>query len=172
MEIDKELIIGCINNNRLSQHKLYKVLHGFMLGIAFKYTNDRDTAVNYMNIGFYKLITKLHIYDFKTPFSAWARVLIKNAIIDETRREARYKVKDDLFVRHMDDSIDNLAIKKLDYEGLDKKLDVLGRVTKRVVIMQIIEGFTHKQIAKLLGISESLSKWHLVKGKNILRKVW
>ena len=185
MIIDHEVIRGCINNDRLCQHILYKKLHGFMLGIAFKYTNDRDTAVDYMNAGFYKLLRKVHLYDFKTPFDVWARVLIKNTIIDEMRKEIKHKhlVKvetvygmigdSDMEYEYQKDITDieeNLAVKKLEMADLNKKLDILPSLTKRVVIMQIIEGFTHKQISKLLGITESLSKWHLVKGKNMLRE--
>ena len=83
-----------------------------MLGIAFKYTNDRDTAVDYMNAGFYKLLRKVHLYDFKTPFDAWARVLIKNTIIDEIRKESRYNEYTDNTLIIPDESVDNEAIKK------------------------------------------------------------
>jgi RNA polymerase sigma-70 factor (ECF subfamily) len=170
MIIDHEVIRGCINNDRLCQHRLYKMLHGFMLGIAFKYTNDRDTAVDYMNAGFYKLLRKVHLYDFKTPFDAWARVLIKNTIIDEIRKESRYNEYTDNTLIIPDESVDNEAIKKLDYDSLKIRLNILPKVTKRIIVMQILEGFTHKQISKILGISESASKWHLVKGKNMLRE--
>jgi RNA polymerase sigma-70 factor (ECF subfamily) len=140
-----------------------------MLGIAFKYTKDRDTAVDYMNLGFYKVLRKIDLYDFKTPFDVWARVLIKNTIIDEIRKQAKHKLNTDK-IDVAEESIENEAIKKLDYECLDRVLDVLPQITKRIVVMQVLDGFTHKEISKELGISESASKWHLVRGKAMLRE--
>ena len=188
MVIDKDMLIGCINNDRLSQHKLYKRLHGFMLQIAFKYSNDRDKAVDYMNLGFYKLLRKIHLYDFKTPFDSWARVIIKNTIIDEYRKEIKYKntysldevdcfigddMEQDTFEfsasRQNYDTDENLADKKFSMERVEYMLRNLGEKTREVIKMQILDGFTHEQIAKILGISVSASKWHLVQGKNYLR---
>ena len=187
MEIDKDILVGCINNDRLSQHKLYKKLHGFMLQIAFKYSNDRDKAVDYMNVGFYKLLRKIHLYDFKTPFDSWARVIIKNAIIDEYRKEIKHKNvcsldKVNYFIgdgmeqeaieyttKDFYKSTENLAENKFSMERVEYMLRNLGDKTREVIKMQILEGFTHEQIAKILGISVSASKWHLVQGKNYLR---
>jgi RNA polymerase sigma-70 factor (ECF subfamily) len=173
MEVDNKIIEGCISGDRLSQHQLYKQLHGMMIRIAFQHTNDRDTAVDYMNVGFCTLLNKVHKYDFKTPFKAWVKVIIKNRIIDEYRKERKHGVMfgvEDIR-EFTSGSIENEYDYKSSMERVEFLLRGLKEKTKEVIKMQIIEGFTHREIAKMLGISESASKWHLVEGKKYLQKV-
>ena len=171
MEIDLELIRGSQKGDPVQQEALYKSLYPWMLHLAFNYTQDRDLAVDLMNQGFYKLITKLSVYREETPFYSWAKVVVKNAIIDEVRKNQRYSSRVDRVAEpHLtEETVENCSVLKLENDWVDALIDRLPRVTALVIRMQVLEGYTHREIASLLKISESASKWHLSKGKSLLR---
>jgi RNA polymerase sigma-70 factor (ECF subfamily) len=177
MYVDKEIITGCLNNNQLAQHKLYKLIYGTMMKVCYRYTNNRDDAVDLLNIGFLKVLNKLSKYDDTYPFDVWVRKLLTNTIIDEFRKNKSYKSKvlfaedSTLSTVNKDVYVNNDAIEKLSSADVFKMMQNLPDVTREVLNMQVIEGYTHKEISKALDISESASKWHLVKAKSLLKEM-
>ncbi len=177
MHVDKEIILGCLNGKALAQHQLYKSTYGMMMKVCYRYTSNRDDAVDLLNIGFLKILNKLSKYDDTYPYDVWMRKVLTNTIIDEFRKNKSYKSKmlfaedSQIEKSNVNFYVSNDAEEKLSTTDVFKMVQQLPDVTREVLNMQVIEGYTHKEISDLLQISESASKWHLVKAKNLLKEM-
>lgn len=176
MYIAPGIIEGCKNNDRRAQQALYKACYGILMKVCYRYTNCRDDAVDLMNIGFLKIISNLKKYNPDFPFSVWIRRIMVNVIIDEFRKNKQYKSQvlfpedHQLERENADFFVANEAEANLRTKDLLRLVQDLPPVTREVLNLQVLEGYTHKEISSMLNISESASKWHLVKAKSILRE--
>ena len=80
--LEKELINGCIEKNRLAQKYLYQRYYGKMLGIAMRFSGNRDEANDILNRGFLKVFNKIEKYEPTGSFGGWiAKIVCSNGII-------------------------------------------------------------------------------------------
>ncbi len=176
MYIAPKILEGCKNNDRRAQQALYKSCYGILMKVCYRYTTCRDDAVDLMNMGFLKVISNLDRYNPEYPFSVWIRRIMVNVIIDEFRKNKQYKSQvlfpedDQLERENSEFFVANEAEANLRTKELLRMVQTLPPVTREVLNLQVLEGYTHKEIAAMLNISESASKWHLVKAKNILKE--
>jgi RNA polymerase sigma-70 factor (ECF subfamily) len=67
----KELVEGCLRNDRRSQEQLFKQFYGKMMVVCLRYISDKDTAQEVLQEGFIKVFDKLGVFDFKGSFEGW-----------------------------------------------------------------------------------------------------
>ena len=166
---DEELISGCLQQNRLAQQYLYQKYYGKMLGIAMRFSSNRDEANDILNRGFLKVFTKLDKYEPTGSFGGWLSKIIWRTAIDYIRSEAKYK-KVDSIEKVYDVGIESSVIDELIAEDLFKVIQKLPPATRTVFSLHVIDGYKHHEIATLLDISEGTSKWHLSDAKKRLRQ--
>jgi RNA polymerase sigma factor (sigma-70 family) len=166
-----DLINGCINNDRKAQELLYKHFYGPMASICLRYTRNEHDAVEVLNNGFLKVFKNIQQYDgTKASLYTWIRTIMVNSAIDFIRQRDRQK-------RHMEISIvaepqiDSEVIQKLNAEELLKLVRKLPPATQAVFNLYVIEGYNHKEIGTVMGISEGTSKWHLSEARKQLQKL-
>ncbi len=167
----EDLIKGCLANQRKWQERLYKSHFDTMYAMVFKHIKDQDTALEVINIGFLKVFQKLDTYRNEGSFEGWIRRLIYNCMVDHFKVTKKYNSfiilgENDNQSRSSDNVADNLF-----FEELLSLLDVLPNVTGKVFKMYALDGYTHKEIAENLGISEGTSKWHLFEARAKLKKI-
>lgn len=164
----KELIEGCIRQNRQCQKELYKKFYSYSMAICLRYANDRDEAAGIMNQGFFKVFKYLNKYDGNRPFKIWLGKIMTNTAIDNYRAAARTVAIDDLekaeHVRDVD-----LADKRLNYNDLLSMIQRLPRAYRLVFNLFAIEGYTHEEIADMLQVSVGASKSNLHKARQKLK---
>ena len=83
MDVTDKLIKSCINNERKGQKALYELSYGYLMKISFRYAKVEDEALEYLNIGFCKILQGLEKKPSKMPYKFWARKILINSIIDE-----------------------------------------------------------------------------------------
>jgi len=164
------LINSCINNDRLAQEQLYRSYYKSMMNLCLRYTKDETSAMEVLNIGFYKVFKNILRYDAsKASFYTWARTIIVNTCIDKIT----LKQKD--FITHEineaeEVNIDAEAIQEMKAEAILQLVRSLPPATQAVFNLYIIEGYGHKEIGVLLKISEGTSKWHLSEARKKLQQ--
>lgn len=171
----KEIIKGCTKGNRGDQEKLFRLFYGKMLAVCMRYTCDQDSAQEVVQEGFIKIFDKLEEFDFKGSFEGWVRRIMVNASIDATRKLKRSPIRTDQTYMFVEDTDEN----NFDYEQLTKlkaefalqAIQELSPAYKVVFNLYVIENYTHKEIAEILGISEGTSKSNLAKAKMKLKKI-
>ncbi|GAB4416584.1 MAG: sigma-70 family RNA polymerase sigma factor [Bacteroidia bacterium] len=166
MEIDPRLIAACKRSDRKAQAELYRHCYQVLMGVCMRYAGQKDEAVAALNLGFLKILDKLDTWQKGVPFEAWIRRIMINTLIDEFRRNRRYReqmsVVDFQEHTHMTTAIDyNEAEQRLDAAAIEAMIQTLPPMSRQVFNLFAIDGYSHREIATLCGISEGTSKWHV-----------
>jgi RNA polymerase sigma-70 factor (ECF subfamily) len=171
--IEKELqriIDGCIEQDRHSQELLYKKLYGFAMNICLRYADNKYEASDVLNEGFFKAFTNIEKYDKSWPFKAWLSKIMYNASIDYYRTNLKWSQL--VGMDKSDIKINETSVEhKLDYEDL---LSIIQRLppTYRIVFnLYAIDGYSHEEIAEMIGITASTSRSNLHKARLKLQQM-
>lgn len=167
---DKELIKGCRKGNRLAQKGLYEKYFGKMMGIAMRYTNNKEEAIEILNGAFLKVFTSLDKYTDENNLAGWIARIVFNTSIDHVRKHTRYRQVMDFNVER-DASIHNEAVDNLQAEDLYGLVQRLPQASRTVFSLYVVDGYKHREIAEMLGISEGTSKWHLASARRELKRM-
>jgi len=166
----------------LNQEEVYKKYFNKMLNnVCRKYTNDRDKAYDYCQDAFIKILDKLDTYKGGGSFEGWLRRSINNSVLDAKRKE---KTKDKINTTHNSEDFnwetlggqeDNEYVPdkydKYTIKDINKIINQLPPSYKKVYELYTVEGLTHEQIAKRLGISTGTSKSNYFKAKKKLKEI-
>lgn len=172
MNIQPQLIASCIKRDRKAEYELYKNTYSYLMSICLRYTKDKDTASELLNVGFLKILNNLEKYNLAIPFKVWIRKIMVNTLIDEYRKNKKERERVS-YVEEYYDSSDyseaNEALSKLDCQQIYNLINLLPEATRQVFNMYVIDGYSHKEIGEMLGISEGTSKWHLSEARQKLK---
>ena len=165
----KEIIEGCIKNNRKAQEALYRSYFSSMWAMCHRYTQDEDRLMSIVNDGFLRVFKKIHLYQFQGSLEGWIRRIVYNALSDFFRKENRYLKF--LILEERDRKISPNVHNELNFDDVIQLVDRLPSTTKKVFTLYAIEGFTHKEIGEQLNISDGTSKWHLSEARKKLKEM-
>lgn len=123
-----------------------------------------------MNLGFFKVFTRIESYDSAKPFKAWLGRIMVNTSIDYYRSNLKMAYADDLDnASHLSDG--DFADKNLGYEDLLAMVQKLPQAYRTVFNLFAIEGYTHEEIAEMLNINTGTSKSNLHKARQKLKQM-
>lgn len=164
------LIDGCKKRDRQSQQMLYQELYEFAMKICLRYAGNRYEASEVLNEGFFKALTNIEKYDKTRPFKPWLSRIMYNASIDYYRTNLKESQMEDM------EKADNMAVeaiieRKLEYEDLLKMVQSLSPVYRMVFNLFAIDGYSHEEIAEMLGISTGTSRSNLHKARQRLQQM-
>ena len=164
----EQLIQGCIRNERGAQEKLYRLFYPRMMSMVRRYIDHEEQAEEVMNNGYLRAFQKIQQYNFQGSFEGWLRKIIFHAVADYVKQNTNYSKK--MVFVEKDQYVNKDHADKLYYDQLLKLVHELPDATKTVFNMYVMDGFTHREIGNILGISEGTSKWHLSEGRKILKE--
>lgn len=164
----EELIRGCIRNERSSQERLYKLFYPRMMALVKRYIDEDMQAEEVLNNGYLRAFQKIGQYTFQGSFEGWLRKIVFHAVSDYVKQNMKYNEK--IVLAEKDEYIHKDHADNLYYTELLEMVQALPVATRAVFNMYIMEGYPHKEIGKILGISEGTSKWHLSEGRRILKE--
>jgi RNA polymerase sigma factor (sigma-70 family) len=164
------LIQGCKRNDRDSQRLLYQHYYGYALSICIRYSRNKAEAKEAVNDGFMKVFGKIDQYHQDSPFKGWIRKIMINASIDQYRKELKHQQHDNL-ATVFSSVIQPQAITDLSLEELIGLVQKLSPAYRAVFNLYVIDGYTHKEIGKMLNISAGTSKSNLLKSRENLRRM-
>ena len=163
----EELIHGCIRNERAAQEKLYKMFYPRMMSVVRRYIDSEMQAEEVLNNGFLRAFQKVQQYTFQGSFEGWLRKICFHAVSDYVKQNVRYNEK--VVLVEKDEYVHKDHADRLYYNQLIELVQSLPVATRTVFNMYVMEGYSHKEIGKIVGISEGTSKWHLSEGRRILK---
>ena len=173
----KRIISGCLRNERRSQEELFKLYYGKMLSVCMRYTSDRDSAEEVLQEGFIKIFDKLEAFDYKGSFEGWIRRIMSNTAIDSIRKGKKNPLlsdNDEDFKLGAEDPMvdqEEIELTGLKAEIALEAINELSPAYKAVFNLYVMEEYTHREIADILGISEGTSKSNLSKAKLNLQRI-
>jgi len=140
-----------------------------MYGLCLKYANDRDDAKDIMQDGFIKVFGKIDQFGEKGSFEGWVRRIMINTALEKYRSQVTMYSLDERMPLS-DEGVQSTVIDNLSAEDL---LGLIGQLTPKyrmVFNLYAIDGFSHKEIGEMLGISEGTSKSNLSRARVILQE--
>ncbi len=163
------IISGCKRNDRRAQELLYRNFYRAMMTICVRYTKNEADALDVLNTGFYKVYRNIEKYDAKkATLYTWIRTIVINSCLNFIKaRETRsaWNELDQAASVHLSPDV----FGKMSSEEILRLVRQLPPATQAVFNLYVMEGFMHKEIGQLLGISDGTSKWHLSEARRILQ---
>ncbi len=167
--LDLKLIESCMKGDRAAQKVLYDHLAPRMFPLCIRYVGDREQAEDILQDGFVTLFTHLDSFKGNGSFDGWARKIFVTTALMELRRKDALKMSEDLdTVRGMRTDITS-QIQNIGYKDLMELITQLPPGFRTVFNMYSIEGYSHKEIGEILGISESTSRTQLSRARTWLQ---
>lgn len=167
---EQELVRQCKYGDLKYQELLYKQFYGYAMGIGLRYLSNRDDALEAVNDAFIKVFNTLKSFDDELPLKPWLRKVIVNTAIDLRRKNKRNLAETDL-----DEAVfiatPALAIAQLNAGDILTMMDQLPEICRTVFNLYEVDGYSHDEIGKMLGIAESSSRTYLSRAKERLRKL-
>ena len=167
---DIQLIESCIKGDRASQKALYDRLAPRVFPLCIRYIGDRDSAEDVLQDGFVTLFTRLKDYKGEGSFEGWARKIFVNTALMSLRKKDALKMSDDLEAARGVRAENVSQVQNLGYKELLTMITELPPGFRTVFNMYAIEGYSHKEIGDMLGISETTSRTQLSRARLWLQK--
>ena len=168
---DLKLIESCREGDRAAQKVLYERLAPRMFPVCIRYIGDREAAEDVLQDGFITLFTHLDSYKGNGSFEGWARKIFVTTALMELRKKDALKMSDELdTVRGMKADLPSQG-QNIGYKELMKLVMQLPAGFRTVFNMYAVEGYSHKEIGDILGISESTSRTQLSRARICLQNM-
>lgn len=165
------IIKGCIAGNRRDQELLYRRHAARLYAVCLQYSDNEEEARDILQDGFIKIFENLINFKHEGSFEGWMRRIIVNTALEKYRsRHNLYRVDDIDLIPEPDADPGND-----DYSGLEA-IDLLNIIRelppkyRMVFNLYAIEGYAHKEISKMMKITEGTSKSNLSRARLILQK--
>ncbi|MCI5059375.1 MAG: RNA polymerase sigma factor [Flavobacteriales bacterium] len=166
---DEQIISGCVKGNPKSQRLLYDRYADKMFGLCMRYAKDHDSAQDILQDGFIRVFDKIKLYRGEGSFEGWMRRLFVNVAIRSIQKDKQlYLVS---AVEEVHDEGENTT--EINYNS-DELLNIIQKLPngyRLVFNLYAIEGYSHKEIAEQLGISEGTSKSQLARARKALQEI-
>jgi len=174
--INEETIQGCIKKDRRSQRAFYEFCYPILARVGYRYAKNQDDIQEIINESFMRLIKKIErLQDINISQEAYIWRAGVNTAIDLFRKSKNYK---ELIRVESSMPADWTPMEAVSQHEIDSKANTqeilqvmatLPEPTKTILNLFAIDGYAHKEIGKMLGIKETLSRWHLHKARTILK---
>ncbi|MEL6593072.1 MAG: RNA polymerase sigma factor [Bacteroidota bacterium] len=175
MKIESGILEGCIREDRRAQAAFYRQCFSLLMSVSIRYVKQEADAVALVNLGFLKILQNLERKKANVPLEAWIRRIMINTIIDEFRKHRRYRETHQQTEFTDTDRYDsytdlNEAALKMEAEALEALIQRLPSMSQQVFNLYAIDGYSHKEIAEMLGMSDGTSKWHVAFARKKLKQ--
>lgn len=175
MELNEEEIIdGCLKGRRQAQNALYESYSPKMYAVCLRYCKSPDQAADVLQEGFIKVFQSLDRFKRKCPLEFWVRRIMINTALKHLRKEKKmwmYLVDGEAArEREPAGASYNDGLAGLEWQDLLEVVRNLPAGYRAVFNLHAIEGFSHKEIAEMLEISDNTSKSQYARARAALQE--
>jgi RNA polymerase sigma factor (sigma-70 family) len=165
----EELIERCKANERKAQEMLYKQFASKMLGVCMRYAADKMEAEDMLQNGFIRVFQKLADFRGEGSFEGWIRRIMVHSSIEYYRKHHKMLQVADLD-EHNEPSVNATAMANLGAKDLMALIQRLSPGYRMVFNLYAIEGYSHREIGEIMGMTEGASKSQLSRARAILKE--
>lgn len=170
--VDDALLLACRQGEPAAQQQLYRLLAYGLMGVCLRYCPSRAEAEDALQNTFVKIFTRLDQYRGQGPFEAWARrIAVTTSLHALEQHRLRHPGPGGELLDEMAGTLLAAEPSVLDHLATTDLLALLDRLPpgyRAVLNLYAVEGYSHREIGKLLGISEGTSKSQLARGRRLL----
>ena len=162
-----ELIIQCKKQDAKAQGELYNRYSRALFTICLRYSPNYTEAEDNLQDAFLTIFKKMGQYEGKGSFEGWLKRITVNTVLQKYRRQRVFEIVDEAQIE--DEADDEVESDGVPLNFLLKIVQELPDRYRLVFSMYVMDGYQHKEIAELLGISDGTSKSNLARARNILK---
>ena len=162
-----QLIQDCQKNSIRAQEQLYKLLAPKLFSACLKYSRNRADAEDNLQDGFLLIFQKIGQFQFKGSFEGWAKRVMINNVLQKSRTEGIFEIVSENIPDEAEVEIETDTI------TMDFLVSIIQELPDRyrmVFNLYVIDGFSHKEIAEMLNITDGTSKSNLARARMILKE--
>ena len=166
---EESMVKGCLRGNQRAQRMFYEKFAPLMYPLCLRYVREISEAEDVMISGFMKAFDKIDTFSGKGSLSGWLRRIMINQALGHLRKNKTMYLEVDLEAADYQPQM-KWSAGHLEAEDLMKLVRQLPLGYRTVFNLYAIEGYSHKEIAEILGISENTSKSQLSRARGLLQK--
>lgn len=168
---EMHLISACRQGDRTAQRELFDALSPKMYAVCLRYAGDADEAKDILQEGFITIFTRLESYSGSGSFEGWARKIFVNTALMHLRKKDALRFGDDISEARTLASEEATPLEKIGYRQLLRMISSLPADMRTVFNLSVVEGYNHKEIADMLGITEATSRSKLLRARMRLQEM-
>jgi len=166
----EQLIKGCIDGKNRAQHELYSLFADEMFAVCLYYSTDHALAEDTLHEGFIKVFQNIKGFKGEGSLKGWVRRIMINTALEKFRKKSPLYVLDGDNYDDVEDIDRESVISNISADDLMNLIQELTPQYRMVFNLYALEGYSHKEIAEKLGISEGTSKSNLARARSVLQK--
>jgi len=162
----KKLIQRCAKNDRKAQAEVYQLFSGKLFGLCLKYSKNYAEAQDNLQDGFITIFDKIGQFNSKGSFEGWMKRIVINTALQKYRNKRLLSLVSEEIPDEVTVEVDEETV------SLEYLLSIIQKLPNRyrmVFNLYVLDGYSHKEIAKKLEISEGTSKSNLSRARTILK---
>ena len=163
-----ELIQQCKQQDVKAQGKLYKQYSNVLFSICLRYSPNYTEAEDNLQDAFMTIFAKIGQFKGKGSFEGWMKRITVNTVLQKYRRQKVFNIKEEAQIEQPDET-DVVIESDVPLDFLLKIIQELPDRYRLVFSMYVLDGYSHKEIAQMLGISDGTSKSNLARARGILK---
>jgi RNA polymerase sigma-70 factor (ECF subfamily) len=164
----QKLVKDCLRYHTPAQKQLYELFAPPMLGVCYRYTKSLHDAEEVMQQGFIKVFKSLHQYKAEGELGAWIRRIMVNTAINYLKRKPQYQLDLGFEDNQLHPVTQVEAETRLNMKDLLALVRQLPPGYQTIFNLHAVEGYSHVEIGKLLGISEGTSRSQYSRARTLL----
>lgn len=165
-----EIISKIKEGDALAFKKLYEQYAPKFKGIAFRYVGNENEANDLIQEAFVKVYKSINSYKGDGNFEGWMKRILVNSCLNYIKREKKYAFDFDATLIEQPSTKWDSAISEMSFEEIVAVINQLPVGYKTVFNLAVFDGYSHKEIGEMIGITESASRSQLSKAKNKLKE--
>lgn len=168
---ETEIITGCLKKNAASQHLLFNKYSRLLMTVCLRYAGNTSEAEDMLQESFIKIFSSIHQYRFEGSFEGWLRRVTVNTCLRKLQKtKIKYYDTSASALETIEDVAQPQAISALTEKELIRLISNLPNGYRIVFNLNVIEGYSHDEIAAMLDIEPATSRSQLIKARRLLQK--
>lgn len=169
--LDEEIIRRCMEQDEKAQEAFYRHFSSLMYAVCLRYSNSREDAKDILQDGFVKVFTRLGQYSGKGSLEGWMKRVFINTALEHYRVNKVYQQQSDV-EEAISVATPSMAVANITQKEILAVMEQMPPGYRNILNLYAIEGYTHAEIAEMLGISEGTSKSQLSRARQSFIHAW
>lgn len=170
IQVPPHIVKGCLKGERKAQRELYSLTSNFMYGVILRYVRDEAYATDIMQDSFVKVYSKLHTYDStKAAITTWMHSIAVRTAINHLRKRHNYFLDIEESGASSSGAVMNTGLEGLEAEHILQLITQLPDIQRTIFNLNVVEGYSHREISEQLSIPEATSRSYLSRAKTTLK---
>lgn len=170
MTPDLELVNHCLKGDSLAQQQLYDRFAPQMLGVCYRYVQNSHEAEDVLQEGFIRAFRYLKDFRGDGSLEGWLRRIMVTTALNHIKSQKNFRAEFEITVAREETAAELDALERMENAELMQLIQQLSPGYRAVLNLYAIEGYSHKEIGKLLNIEESTSRSQFARAKQWLLK--